>query len=372
MLLQINGGVTAARGFRAGGMGAYALVACGLPAVCSGVYGRNKILSAPVKWSSFLTQQYDTAQAVFLCGNASGACVGDEGYALTVRMAELAAAAIGLPAEKVLLAAAGEAGIRFSEEDVEEATAELSRSLSSGEEGGTSAALALSPPYGDSTEMAVEFDIGDTKVRLGGFCRSGKPLAVLTTDVSISKEMLDRALRADADETFFMAMPDGARAGDCVLCLASGVAGNKRITEEDDAYAAFCVALRHVTSYLAKRAAAVGRLLEITVQNATDKSAAAELARAAAASVPLRMAAGVDTADWASILLAFGETDVPFDPSLLDISLRSTAGSVQLVRNGLPLFPEDVEEIFDASAVTFVADIKNGNASATAWSDFID
>ncbi len=372
MLLQISGGVTAARGFRAGGMDGYALIACGLPAVCAGVFSKNRILSAPAKWSSFLSQHTDTAQAVFLCGNLSGACVGDEGYAQTVRLAELTASAIGLPQEKILLAAAGEAGIPFDPEEAEEVLSELARSLSSDADGATSAALALSPPYSDSTEIAVEFDIGETKVRLGGFCRSGKPLAVLTTDASISKEMLERALKADAEETFFMAMPDGARAGDCVLCLASGVAGNKRITEEDDAYAAFCAALRHVTAYLAKRAASVGRLLEITVQNAADKPSAAALARAAAASVPLRMAAGVEVADWASILFAFGETDVPFDPDLIDISIRSSAGSAQLVRNGLPLFPENTEEIFDAAAITFTADIKNGNASATAWSDFID
>ncbi|MBQ7033188.1 MAG: bifunctional ornithine acetyltransferase/N-acetylglutamate synthase [Clostridia bacterium] len=371
MLLQISGGCTAARGFRAGGYGAYALLACGLPAVCSGVYGKNRITSAPEKWSSFITEQYETAQAVFLCGSTAGTAVGDAGYALAVQMAELAASSLGLPPEKVLLAAAGKAGTHFSMEEAEDAAASLARVLSGEADGSAAAALALSP-FDDGTEIAVEFDLGDKKARLGGICRRGKPLALITTDAAISKEMLDRALRADAEETFFMAMPDGARPGDCVLCLASGMAGNKKITEEDAAYSAFCAALRHVTSYLAKSAASLGRLLEITVQNAVDKSSAGTLARAAAASVPLRTAAGVDTADWASLLYAFGETDVPFDPNLLDISLRSTAGSVQLLRSGLALFPDDVEAVFDAPTVTFLADMKNGNASATAWSDFIE
>ncbi len=370
MLLQISGGITAARGFRAGGYGAYALLVCGLPAVACGVYGKNRIVSAPVKWSSFLTEQYEMAQAVFLCGSVSGTCVGDEGYALAVQMAEQAAGAVGLPPEKLLLAAAGEAGKMFSLDEAADAAESLARVLSGEADGSASAAQALSA-YGEGAEIAVEFDIGDKKVRLGGICRPGKPLAILTTDAAISKEMLDRALRADAEETFFMAMPDGARAGDAVLCLASGMAGNKRITEEDAAYSAFCAALRHVTSFLAKKAASEDRLLEITVQNAADKQAAVTLARAAAASVPLRMAAGVFAADWASLLYAFGETEAPFDPNLVDVSVRSTAGSVQLVRSGRVLFPDDVESIFDAPAVTIVADIKNGNASATAWSDFI-
>ncbi|MBE7024710.1 MAG: hypothetical protein E7408_01475 [Ruminococcaceae bacterium] len=371
MLLQISGGITAARGFRAGGYGAYALVTCGLPAVCSGVYGRNRIVSAPEKWSSFLTEQYDTAQAVFLSGSIAGTAVGEEGYALAVQMAETVAAAVGVPSEKVLLAATGEAGVLFSMEESGEAAKNLAQELS-GEESGSYAAMQALSAHGEGAEIAVEFDVGDKKVRLGGICRCGKPLILLTTDLAISKEMLDRALRADAEETFFMAMPDGARAGDCVLCLASGVAGNKRITDEDGAYSAFCAALRHVTAFLAKRAASGKRLLEVTVQNAADKQVAAVLARAGAASVPLRMAAGANTADWTSLLYAFGETDAPFDPDLIDVSLRSTAGSVQLVRSGRALFPAGIETVFDTGAVTFVADIKNGNASATAWSDFIE
>ena len=371
MLMQISGGITAPRGFRAGGYGAYALVTCGLPAVCSGVFGKNRIVSAPEKWSSFLTEQYDTAQAVFLCGNNAGTCVGDEGYALAVQMAETVAGVVGISSEKVLLAANGEAGVLFSAEESEVAAKTLVPALS-GEEAGSTAALEALAAGGQGAEIAVEFDVGDKKVRLGGICRLGKPLILLTTDLSISKEMLDRALRADAEETFFMAMPDGARAGDCILCLASGVAGNKRITEEDGAYSAFCAALRHITGFLAKRAATGGRLLEVTVQNAADKQAAGTLARAGAASVPVRMAAGENRADWSGLLNAFGRADVSFDPELIDVSLRSSTGSAQLVRNGRAVFPDGIEAIFEATAVTLVADVKNGNASATAWSNFIE
>lgn len=370
MLLQIEGSITAPRGFRAAGYGAYALVVCGLPAVVSGVFGKNRILSAPAKWTSFLTEQYETAQGFFLCGSISGACIGDEGYAGMVQMAETVGSAIGISAEKVLLAAAGKAGIPFDMEETKDAAESLVRVLSSENEGGTSAAQSIAA-YGEGVEIAVEFDIGDKKARIGGICRSGKAFALITTDVSISKEMLDRALRADTEETFFMATPDGFRPGDCILCASSGMAGNPRITEENDDYGVFCAALRHVTSFLAKRTASPEMLLEITVQNAVDKPSAMLLARTAAASVPLRTAAGAFVADWASLLFAFGETDVPFDPNLIDINLKSTAGSTQLVRNGIPLFPEDVADIFEASVVTFVADMKNGNASATAWSDCI-
>jgi len=371
MLLQIDGSVTAPRGFRASGDGTYALITCGLPAVCSGVFAKNRVLSAPVKWTSFLTEQYDTAQAIFICGNKSGIAVGDEGYADTVQLAEEAAAAIGISPEKVLLAAAGAAGVRFSPEEAAEAVAALTRTLSSEDGAGESVGIAVAPD-GEAVELAVEFDIGEKRVRLGGVCRRGEAFALLTTDAAISKEMLDRALRADAEETFFMAMPDGSRGGDCILCAASGMAGNKRVCEEDASYAAFCAALRHVTAYLAKRVATTGRLLEVTVQNAADKQTASTLARAGAASVPLRRKAGAGEADFASLLAALGETDADFDPALVDISLRSTAGSVQLVRNGLALAAEDTASVFEAATVSYIVDVKNGNASACSYAGFIE
>ncbi len=372
MLLQIEGGVTAPRGFRAGGHGGYALLTCDLPAVCSGVYAKNKNLSAPAKWTSFLTEQYETAQALLLCGTKGGICVGDAGYDDVVRLMHLAAASLGIAPEKVLFAAAGEAGVRFPMDEAEEAVLALSRALSSAPGAGGIAAESLSAD-GNREEIAVEFDIGEKKVRLGGICRGGEALAVLTTDASISKEMLDRALRADAENTFFMAMPDGSRAGDCMLIAASGMAGNKRICEEDGAYSTFCAALRHVTSHLARRMAKGEHLLEIVVQNATDKQAAAQLARAAAGCMPVRAAAGKKKADWASLLYALSLTEVSFDASLIDISLRSTAGSAQLLRNGLRASDgEDTAPLFATGSVSYVVDVKNGNESAVAYAGFAE
>ena len=367
MLLQINGSIAAPRGFRAGGYGGYGLITCGLPAVCAGVFGKNKGLSAPASWSSFLIEQGDFCQAILLCGTVAGICVGDEGYADAVRLAFLAGQAVGISSEKVLFAAAGEAGVRFHMEEAEDAILRLGRTLSPEEGAGESVAASISAD-GETAEIAVEFDIGEKKARIGGVCRRGEAFGILTTDAAISKEMLQRALRADAEDTFFMAMADGSRGSDCILCAASGMAGNKRITEEDGDYTAFCAALRHVTSFLARRMATRGKLVEISVQNAADKQTASLLARAAAKSVPLRTGISAGKADWESLLYALLETEAVFDPGLLDINLRSAAGSISLLRNGLAVPKEgDIDTILSQPAVTFAIDVKNGNGSAVAY-----
>ena len=364
MLLNIEGSVMAPRGFRGAGQGAYGLITCGLPAVCAGVYGKNHIASAPQKWTSFITSRFDVAQALFISGDKSGTFIGEEGYQGAVQLAEGCGKTLSIPSEKVLLLGAGEDGVPFTADEAEDAMAALYGALSGEAEGARSVTKAF---CGDAecAEIAVEFDLGDKKARIGGVCRKDRTAAVITTDVAISKEMLERALSADAEETFFMAAPFGLLPGDMVLCMASGMAGNKKITEEDGDYSAFCTALRHVTGYLAKS----GMALEILVNNAADKTSATILSKKAAQSGAVRMAVGEKRTDFASFLSAFGETDVPFDPDLMDMQIRSLSGSAQLVRNGIALFPENTEEIFGGGALTLVADMKNGNASAAAFTN---
>ncbi len=364
MLMKTDGSVMAPRGFRGAGYGAYALITCGLPAVCAGVYGKNHIESAPRKWTSFITSRFDTAQALFISGDRSGAFLGEEGYQGAVQLSEGCAKTLGIPSEKVLLGGAGQDGVPFAAEEAESAMQALSGELSGETDGGDAVFDAF---LGDAAgaQIAVEFDLGDKKARIGGMCRKDSTCAILTTDVAISKEMLERALSADAEETFFMSMPFGLLPGDMVLCMASGMAGNKKITEEDGDYSAFCTALRHVTGYLAKS----GMALEILVTGAADKAAATILSKKAAQSAEVRMAAGEKRADFGGFLSALGETEVPFDPSLIDVHIRSVRKSVQLIRNGTALPPEKTEEIFDGGTVTLVADMKNGNASAQAFTN---
>ncbi len=392
MLLQISGGITAPRGWRAGGVNAgikagnqkpdMALLVSDVPAVSAGVYTKNLVKAAPVTWSSFLTGQYETAQAIIVNSGVANACTGDEGYKNAIEMAKKTAECFGLRQEMVLVASTGVIGKQLPMEKITAGIDMLSKSLSAEESAGTLAATAIMTTDTEKKEIAVTFTLGDTKVTIGGMCKGsgmihpnmGTMLGFITTDVSISKEMLQRALSSDIEDTFNMVSVDGdTSTNDTVFLLANGMAGNPRITEENADYTKFCAALRHVTSFLAKRIAEDGegatKLLEVVVQNAAQKADAVTLAKSVACSSLVKSAMYGSDANWGRVMCALGYAGVEFDPSLTDITFRSSNGSVQVVRGGMAAEydEEEATKVLSAPRVSMYIDIKSGNATATAW-----
>ncbi len=62
----------------------------------------------------------------------------------------------------------------------------------------------------------------------------------LTTDVAISKELLQKALSTVVKDTYNMVSVDGdTSTNDTVLLLANGAAGNDELTEENEDYQTF-------------------------------------------------------------------------------------------------------------------------------------
>ena len=79
-------------------------------------------------------------------------------------------------------------------------------------------------------------------------------LGFVTTDLNISKELLQEALSENVKDTYNMVSVDGdTSTNDTVLLLANGMAGNSEITEKNDDYQAFCEALNYINTSLAKK-----------------------------------------------------------------------------------------------------------------------
>ncbi|MDE7060004.1 MAG: bifunctional ornithine acetyltransferase/N-acetylglutamate synthase, partial [Lachnospiraceae bacterium] len=66
---------------------------------------------------------------------------------------------------------------------------------------------------------------------------------------------------------------------------------------------------------------------------------------------------------------AMGYSGASFDPEKVDLFIESELGKLQLVANGMATnYSEELAtKIFSAKEVTAIADIKQGEASATAW-----
>ena len=109
-------------------------------------------------------------------------------------------------------------------------------------------------------------------------------LGFVTTDLAISKELLQEALSEDVKDTFNMISVDGdTSTNDSLLLLANGLAENAEITEKGADYDTFCKALNYVNETLAKKMAGDGEgctaLFEVKIIGAETKDQAKVLAK---------------------------------------------------------------------------------------------
>ena len=323
------------------------------------------------------------AQAVVINAGIANACTGIGGMGYCEETAAAAAAQLGIPSDAVLLASTGVIGKQLPIDRIKAGVGAMAPNLSGTIEAGTAASRAIMTTDTQNKEIAVTFRAGGKTVTLGGMSKGSgmihpnmcTMLCFLTTDLAISKELLQEALSEDVKDTFNMISVDGdTSTNDTVLLLANGLAGNAKITEKGEDYDAFVKALRSVNEYLAKKMAADGegatKLLAVKVVNAQDKAQAVTLSKAVVTSSLVKTAVYGNDANWGRILCAMGYSGEQFDPDRVDLYIESEAdGRLQLVANGAGTdFSEELAtRILSAKEVTAIADIKAGDACATAW-----
>ncbi|MDE7059235.1 MAG: bifunctional ornithine acetyltransferase/N-acetylglutamate synthase, partial [Lachnospiraceae bacterium] len=272
----LSGGVTAAKGFEAASVKAQikyqnrkdmALVYSQVPCVVAGTFTTNVVKAAPVKWDQEVVKNSPFAQAVVVNSGIANACTGAEGYGYCEKTAQVAERLLGIPALAVLVASTGVIGMQLPIERIEAGVALLAESLSDSEEAGLEAARAIMTTDTQPKYVAVQVEIGGKMVTVGGMCKGSgmihpnmcTMLGFVTTDVAITKEMLQKALREDVKDTYNMVSVDGdTSTNDTVLLLANGMAENPLIDKKDEKYVAFKEALHYVNTELAKKIAGDG------------------------------------------------------------------------------------------------------------------
>ena len=231
-------------------------------------------------------------------------------------------------------------------------------------------------------EIAVEFEIGGTKVTLGGMSKGSgmihpnmcTMLAFLGTDLAIEKTLLQKAVKEIVSDTFNMITVDGdTSTNDTLLCMANGLAGNPVISSENQDYETFKEALLYVCEFLAKKMAADGegasKLFEANIVNAKSKDDAKTLARAIVGSNLSKAAIFGCDANFGRFLCAMGYSGANFNQNDVELYFRSANGELKVFDKGTPLdFDEDMAlEIMKADEVTVYVNMNEGDAEATAW-----
>lgn len=388
---QISGGVTAAKGFLAASAAAgikykdrqdMALIYSQAPCKAAGTFTTNLVKAAPVKWDQKIVEQSPFAQAIVVNAGIANACTGAEGFSYCSQTAKAAADCLHIPEDSVLVASTGVIGMQLPMDRIKKGIETMTPLLSESQEGGTKAAQAIMTTDTVKKEVAVEFEAGGKTVTIGGMCKGSgmihpnmcTMLSFVTTDLSISKELLTEALKEDVKDTYNMISVDGdTSTNDTVLLLANGMAGNPEITEKNQDYYEFCRALNVINETLAKKIAGDGEgctaLFEVKIVGAQTKEQAVTLAKSVITSNLTKAAIFGHDANWGRILCAMGYSGAQFDPEQVDLYFESKAGRLQIIENGvaLPYSEEKATEILSQPEVTAIADIKMGDASAAAW-----
>ncbi len=388
---QIEGGITAAKGFQAAGVDAaikyqnrkdMALIYSTVPCVAAGTFTVNVVKAAPVIWDKRIVEESPFVQAVVVNSGIANACTGKQGMDCCRAEADCAGELLGIPGDSVLVASTGVIGMQLPLDRLKAGIRKLAETKAEGLQAGMDAARAIMTTDTVPKEIAVTFEISGKTVTLGGMCKGSgmihpnmcTMLGFLTTDARISKEMLQKALRADVADSFNMISVDGdTSTNDTLLILANGLAGNAEIAAEGPDYTAFCQALGFVTTYLAKKMAGDGEgataLFETKVIGAATKEDARILAKSVICSSLTKAAIFGHDANWGRILCALGYSGAKFDPENVDLYFRSRSGQIHIYGDGVACeySEEEATKILSDPEVTALVDMHMGDAEATAW-----
>lgn len=386
----IDGGVCAAKGFVANGLNCglnpdknkndLALIYSEAECDAAAVYTLNKVKGAPILVTKKnLAATGGKAKAVIANSKNANTCNAD-GEDKADKMCALTAEALGIKQEEVIVASTGVIGQILPIEPIENHIKELAEGLSAANH--EKAANAIMTTDTIQKEVAVEFEIDGKKVRIGGMAKGSgmihpnmaTTLNFVTTDAAIDSELLQKALSKIVKVTYNCLSVDGdTSTNDMVCIMANGLAGNKKIAEEDKDYDVFCqglyMVLMNMTRMLAKDGEGATKLLECSCKGAPDLDTAIIVAKSVIRSPLFKCAMFGEDANWGRVLCAIGYAEAEFDIDKVEVDLASEKGSVHVCENGsgVAFSEEEAAVVLSADEIFIHIDLHQGEAEAKAW-----
>ena len=384
----IDGGVTAAQGFKASGIHCgirknhtkkdLAMIVSDTKCAAAAVYTQNKVYGAPITVTrNNIADGF--AQAV-ICNSGNANTCNANGIEIAEQMSDLLANELKISANDVVVASTGVIGQPLSIEPIKNGIPELVSGLADNKS--AEAAEGIMTTDTRLKEIAVSFTVGGKVCKIGGIAKGSgmihpnmaTMLVFITTDCAITTEMLQKALSSDIQNTFNMVSVDGdTSTNDMVTVLANGMAGNTEITAEGEDYTEFMKALNTVTVHLCRCIAGDGegatKLIECSVTGAQSDSIAKTVAKSVICSSLTKAAMFGADANWGRVLCAIGYSGAVVDVNKIDVSFKSQKGEIPVCKNGAGIeFSEEIaKEILLENEIEIKVALNDGEYSSTAW-----
>ncbi len=340
----------------------------------------NRVKAAPVKYDISIMKA--PKRGIIVNSGNANACTSEKGLEDARRMADLSASLLKCPEDSFYVCSTGVIGVPLPMQKIEAGIRELSESLRGSDEALMDASEAILTTDTFRKEVSVSIRIGSKNVTISGFAKGSgmihpnmaTMLAFIITDARISSSLLQKMLGEGVEDTFNMISVDGdTSTNDTCIVLANGASGAPEIKEASADEEEFRKALNYVLMKLAclitKDGEGAGRFIEVKVEGAKTKKDAKILARAVVSSNLVKAAFFGADANWGRILCAMGYSGADFDPEKVDLIFSSDKGSIEVLKNGMPIaFSEEkAKMILSEKSVTVLAALKEGEEKAVAW-----
>jgi len=384
---RIKGGVGAPHGFLASAVSCgiknpdvkrldLALIYSEKPCSSAGTFTTNRVKAAPVKVSQAHLRKGDLRAIIANSGNAN-ACTGIQGIRDAKAMCDGVAKPLGLNRSEVGVCSTGVIGLPMPMMRVEPKLDELVERLAPKQGPDVAAAIITSDTR--PKEIAISFDLGEHRVRIGG-CVKGAGmispsmatmLCFITTDANVPKEALRKAVLECVEGSFNRITIDGDMStNDTVMVLANGASGMPAIRRGSSQCKQFREALQWVMLELAKAVVRDGervtKFVTVDVKGARTYLDAKKVAEAVCKSALVKSSWNGGDPNWGRILHAVGYSRARIREELVDIHIGGKAACLGGLQADTPM--DQLRAAVAEPEFTITISLNQGDADYTMYS----
>lgn len=344
------------------------------PALAAGVFTSNKLCAAPVTLDKqhMLSSGSRIVGMVINSGNANAA-TGDTGYKNALLMAQAVADSLGVETNQIAVCSTGWIGYQLPMDVILPAIPEVIEGATV--DGGPIAAKAImTTDTKEKTFFKKYEDVNGVEFCVGAIAKGAAMLqpnmatmlGFITTDATVSKEVLQVTLSRAAKMSFNKLTVDGAQStNDTVLILS-----NERTAVVDEE--TFAEAIIEVCQSLAKQmcddAEGSTKTVKISVAGAANSEEAERGARRVANCQLVKCSWFGKDPYWGRVASELGASEIEYDFSALSISY----GQHQVLKNGISLLEDfsneqsaAIKKYMDQREIDLNIDLGQGNG--TGW-----
>ena len=307
----------------------------------AGVFTNSTAASEAVKWCKKIIHKTDIRAIIVNAGNAN-VFTGEIGKSAIEKIISKLSLCLKIFKNQVLIAQTGVIGEPLQTNKIVNSISKLTYNLSSNNWLSAAKAIMTTDTYPKFSSLCYNFE--GAKIHLTGIAKGSgmiapnmaTMLAFISTDIRISKPILQKILEDVNEETFNAITVDGdTSTSDSVIISATGMAENKIIkSKKDRHYEKFKTALYTISKDLALQIVRDGegasKLISVRVAGTQNKKILKKIAFSIANSPLVKTAISAEDANWGRIIMAIGKTREIFNHKKLKIYL----GKYLITSNG--------------------------------------